>query len=356
MKPLRILLGNNTLSLLAGSETWTYTLARQLKEMGHYVVCFAPELGAISRKLEEEGIPCYYEIIKDGVSSFTFILQEPKDHTYDVIIANHHHIVEYLRSQFPTTPIISTVHGIIHFAEDRGIQVKAPEHPALEAGVNQFVSVSEEVQQKLLADYGIDSMIIRNFFDVKKLSNLRAPNPTPKQVLINTNYSTGDEPVVKNVRDACKRLGIKVAAIGQNFAQSMDVSRAIEDSDIVFGMGRSVLEGVAAGRLGIVHGRWGTGGPVVEGNIEALRTFNFSGRNAATNEPASIEEIIELIQKYYTPSNLAWGKKYAAQDHNVVLAAEEYIRLARELTGEAYSRPTLSGVAPDARPFRRAKE
>jgi hypothetical protein len=56
MKPLKILLGNNTLSMLAGSETWVYTLAIQLKKMGHEVSCFAGELGIISEELEKQGI------------------------------------------------------------------------------------------------------------------------------------------------------------------------------------------------------------------------------------------------------------------------------------------------------------
>lgn len=356
MKPLRILLGNNTLSLLAGSETWTYTLALQLKAMGHYVACYSPELGVISKKLEEAGIPCFYEIIKDGVAPFSFVLSEPTDHNYDVIISNHWHIVEQLRFQFPTTPVISTIHGIIHLMEENGIETKAPEHPALDAGVNQFVAVSEEVQEKLKVDYGIDSVVIRNFFDIKKLGSLKPANTSPKQFLINTNYSSGDEPVVKNIREAAKRLGIKVAAVGQNFAQSIDVTRAIEDSDVVFGMGRSVLEGVAAGRLGIVHGRWGTGGPVTETNLADIRKYNFSGRNAKSKEPASVEEIIALVENNYNARNLEWGKNYVAKEHNVALAAEEYVRLARELTGEAYSRPTISAVAPDARPFKRAIE
>ncbi len=76
MKPLKILLGNNTLSLLAGSETWTYTLALALKDLGHDVSCFAPELGIISEKLEEKGIRCYNELTTGKIKPFSFILEE----------------------------------------------------------------------------------------------------------------------------------------------------------------------------------------------------------------------------------------------------------------------------------------
>ncbi len=56
MGNMRILMGNNTLAMLAGSETWTYALACQFKKMGHFVACYSPELGIISDKLREQGI------------------------------------------------------------------------------------------------------------------------------------------------------------------------------------------------------------------------------------------------------------------------------------------------------------
>lgn len=351
MKTLKILLGNNTLSLLAGSETWTYTLALALRELGHHVTCYAPELGLISEKLLDEGIKSYNQISPDGIRPFSVILEENIDHKYDVIIANHFHVVEYLRIQFPKTPIISTIHGIIHIDE---AGQKAPEHPALHSGVAQFVAVSEEVQKKLLADYQIASVISRNFFDIKKHQLIKAPNSTPKQFLVNTNYAGRNDKEIQVIRDAAKHFGAKVAAMGQNFSQSFDLSRVISDSDVVFGMGRSVLEGVAAGRLGIVHGRWGTGGVICESNLHALREVNFSGRNSQ-GKLATAEELIKMIEQYYNPLTLDWGKKYIARDHNAIFAAEAYVRLARELTGELVTKPILSGIAADTRPFKLAK-
>lgn len=353
MKPLRILLGNNTLSLLAGSETWTLTLALALKELGNSVSCYAPDLGIIAEKLTNAGIKCYADIGAEGPRPFTFVLEEKVDHEYDVIIANHNHVVEYLRSQFPKTPIISTIHGIIHF-DDSG--VKAPEHPALNSGVAQFVAVSEEVKDMLKREYGIDAEIIRNFFDVPHYAAMRPANATPKQFLINTNYSGKDEPLVMAVRDAAKHYGAKVAAVGENFMMSADISKILEDSDVVFGMGRSVLEGVAAGRLGIVHGRWGTGGAIVESNIDEIRRFNFSGRNAQGVMAADAQEIIKMIDQYYQPKFLEWGKAYIAKEHNALFAAEKYVQIARELTGELMVRPpSAGGVDPVARPFRLAQ-
>lgn len=351
------MLGNNTLSLLAGSETWTMTLALQLKEMGHNVTCFAPELGYISDRLTEAGIRCIDQISANGVRPFSPYLEEKEDHEYDVIISNHNHIVDFLRIQFPKKPIISTIHGVLHFVEEGGKKLKAPEHPALEAGVNQFVAVSEEVRDMLKKDYSIDAKIIRNFFDLRKFKTTKKINPgKPAQLLVNTNYMDRNDPAIVLIRDVAKHFGAKCAAIGMNFTQSVDILKALEDSDVVFGMGRSVLEGVAGGRLGIVHGRWGTGGAITKDSIERLRARNFSGRDSG-GRLATKEELIATIEKHYNQETIDWGLAEMAQSYNVVFAADEYVRIARELTGEAYSRPVrkMGAVAPDTKPFKLAQ-
>lgn len=352
MNKLRILVANNTLSLLAGSETWTKTLALQLKKMGHHVDAFSPQLGTISNDLEEAGIKCYPEMATSNVKPFSFVIEEKRDYSYDVIIANHNHIVDYLREQFPDTPIISTIHGIIHLVPDAlGKQVRAPEHPALEANVNQFVAVSEEVKELLQKQYGIDAMIVRNFFDLEKFKADRPTSPGgPKAILLNTNYASSDDDEVKVIKAVAKHYGAKMMAVGENFSLSKDTMKAIEDADIVVGMGRSVLEGVAAGRLGIVHGRWGTGGIVCADTIEQLRSFNFSGRNSGGTY-WTVEDFIREIDRHYSLDTIDWGMNYMRREHNVEFAAEVFIQTARMLK---QSKNTEAEVP--LRPYRRAYE
>lgn len=345
---MKILLGNNSLSLLAGSETWTYTLALALKKAGHDVSCFALELGEISKMLESEGIHCFDNISASGIEPFSLVLKEEVKHEYDVIFSNHWHIVEYLRAQFPKTPIVSTIHGVMHEMEDeKGVLIDAPEHPALKAGVNQFVAVSEEVQEKLRNEYNIESIVVRNFIDLKKFKNTKVKK-TPKQLLINTNYATKDDPEIEVIREVAKHYGAKLAAIGQNFTQTLKTEVAIKDSDIVLGMGRSVLEGLAMGRLAIVHGRWGTGGVITEDTVEELRDVNFSGRNSE-GVVWTKEQFIEAIDKHYKKSVFDWGKKYVSTNHNAALEAETYIQIAKSLLGQDI-------VKDDRRPFIRARD
>lgn len=333
MKPLKILLGNNTLSLLAGSETWVKTLALQLKKLGHSVHGFSPELGIIARQLEEKGVSCFDQLPTSGVKPFSFLLEDTSQHEYDIIISNHHQVVSFLRKLFPKTPIISTIHGIIHKMDNgRGQEVNAPEHPALEAGVNQFVAVSEEVSDILRKDYGLDSMIIRNFFDTEKYDAKRPVNEKPQVFFINTNYALPNDPEIAVLREVVKHYGAKLIAAGQNFGITDDVTKALEDADVVLGMGRSVLEGVCAGRLGIVHGRWGTGGVIAEDTVGEIRKQNFSGRNSH-GKIWTKEQFIEAIDRYYNPATISWGREYVRSQHNVVHAADMFIQLSRSLIG-----------------------
>lgn len=346
MKPLRILLGNNTLSLLAGSETWTETLALQLKKMGHEVVCFSPQLGTVSQRLKEKGVRCFNNIATSGVKPFSIILEPKVEHEYDVIIANHNHIVKFLREQFPRTPIISTIHGIIHTDPDGNI---APEHPALNAGVQQFVAVSEEVQALLREKYNIDSVIVRNFIDTDHYKAKRKIAKTPKQILFNSNYNSNNDDEVKVLREVAKHYGAKLAAIGQNFVHAPDPMTAIESSDIVIGMGRSVLEGLAAGRICIVDGRWGCPGVISESTVEEMRFFNFSGRQSQ-GAIMRKDDMIEMINHFYKKDVATWGRNYVLRDHNVVHAAEMYVQMARELTGQDIQ------VTDTRRPYKRQRD
>ena len=337
--------------MLAGSESWAYTLAIQLKKLAHKVQCFSPELGIISEELDKEGISSFNQISTSGVKPFSFVFGEEPDHNYDVIIANHNHIVRILREQFPKTPIISTIHGIIHFQKENGQEVWAPEHPELESGVNQFIAVSEEVCDKLQRDYNIDATIIRNFIDTNRYYPKKKVSKTPKQFLFNSNYHSAHDPEVEIIRTVAKHYGAKLTAVGMNFVQTFDTVKAVQDADVVIGMGRSVLEGVAAGRLGIVHGRWGTGGVIHQGSIDEIRKFNFSGRNN-DDKYLTAEELIVEIDKFYNQKTIDWGINYIKREHNAVVAAESFVRIARDLLGQNITRV----IEPPMKKYKRQKD
>ncbi len=243
---------------------------------------------------------------------------------------------------FPRAPIISTIHGVIHRLKGPdGLETLAPEHPALNARVGRFVGVSEEVRDVLKRDFGIEAVIVRNFFDLDHWRAVKAVSEKPKRFLFNSNYNDSTSAELEILRAVAKHYGAELVPIGLNHAWVVDTREKIENADVVVGIGRSVLEGVAMGRLGLVHGHWGTGGVIGPQTVESLRQCNFSGRNAQ-GRLMTPKEIVALIDRYYNPENLNWGIDYIRKEHNVLDAADRYLRLARELI----ARPNVYAGVP----------
>ncbi|HMD81658.1 MAG TPA: glycosyltransferase, partial [Anaerolineales bacterium] len=259
-------MGNNTLDWLAGSETWTLTLGTELKRLGHEIQAYSPQLGFIAMQMEALGIKCVSELKKQSTGAFKFqlALQDSEGFEPDIIICSHNQITKDLHAAFPNTPIIAVVHGIIH--KDPETSQMWPEHPVTEFKVDQYVAVSQEVQALLKEVYGIESVIITNFFDLEKFKWSPIP-PTmdrimrkPLSFLVNSNYLDRESNEVQIIKAVADHYDAQLKAIGQNFTGSWDLQDVIKNTDVVVGMGRSVLEGFVMGKIALVHGRWGTGG------------------------------------------------------------------------------------------------
>lgn len=348
---MKILFGNNTLDWLAGSETWCLTLAAELKRLGHEVRAYSPQLGFIAMQMEGLGISCVSELKKPAASTkFSLQLQDDSGaDDPDVIICNHNQITKDLHAAYPGVPIIATVHGILH--KDPNTGAIFPEHPVTEFKVDQYVAVSEEVQGLLKEVYGIDSVIIRNFFDLEKfkwtplpVERMAGPIPEtgeqdkphirkPETFLINTNYLGKGSPEIDLILEVAKHYDSKVIALGANFTPSWDLQEVIKDADVVVGMGRSVLEGFVMGKIALVHGRWGTGGVLTQKTYDLIKETNFSGRNSQ-GKLASAQEIIAMIDESLTDDQMAWQLNVGIKNHDVREAAKKFLEIAEKLRHE----------------------
>ena len=328
---MKILMGNNTLRFLAGSETWTQTLAKEFKRLGHYVTLYSPVLGIISNKLEEDGIKCVNEL-KGNRRGIGTRSQAPDEAAgdFDVIICSHHHVTKYLHMKYPNIPIISTVHGLIH--EDGHSGKILSEHPVTEFRVDRYISVSEEVRDLLLSKYSIESKIIRNFFDLDRFKKRGNLPDKPRTILVNSNNFGKGQDIYKTIKQVAQHYNAIFFGIGYRIKPVYDTENIVKFADIVFGIGRSVLEGACMGKIGIVHGMWGTGGVLTPGTYKTLRKTNFSGRKRkAKREFLSPREIIAQIDAAWNQKNVDVVYEYIKKNHNVKVAAKEFIKIAEEL-------------------------
>jgi hypothetical protein len=329
---MKILLFNQTLQILAGSETYTLTLAAELKRLGHEVTAYSPHLGIIAAKLEGMGVKCVNELVGDGnaqIQPFNPILVESESN-FDIAIGAHYDRTREVRQKFPNLPIIAICHGIIHSNPETGEIY--PEHPVTDMRIEQYVAVSEEVQGLLKEAYGIDSVVIRNMFDLSRFKKEGKIKKKPETILVSSNYWGVEDEINKIIKEVAENYNAKFIGIGANFATTYETDEIIKQADIVFGMGRSVMEGVCAGKIGVVHGRWGTGGVVTKETYDTLKLTNFSGRPVkGQGKLLPAKDIIAQI-------DLAWDQKSVdathaiiKKEHDVKVIAKKFLDIAEKL-------------------------
>ena len=124
----------------------------------------------------------------------------------------------------------------------------------------------------------------------------------------------------------------KFIGIGSGFVATYETEKAIADADIVFGMGRSVMEGVAMGKIGVVHGRWGTGGVINKNSYERLKLTNFSGRLVeGQNKLLLASEIIKQIDESFNTKITNENRELIETNHNVEIATKKFLEIAEKL-------------------------
>lgn len=121
---MKILLTNHQLRHYAGTEVFTYTLAKALKERSHEVWVYSAYIGNIGHLFDRINIPLISDLQK---------LKEKFD-----IAHVHHNINAYeVRHYFPTLPIIFMSHGTLPFLE---------KPPFIDLGISKYLAVSEVVR------------------------------------------------------------------------------------------------------------------------------------------------------------------------------------------------------------------
>jgi len=307
---MRILLSNQTLSLLAGSETATYTMAVELKRLGHEVSAFSFHLGAVSDKLKEAGIE-----VMDNL--------EGKRDAFDLVFANHFDPTCYVKAKCPNTLIVFTIHGIIG----------GPETPPLFC--DAYVAVSEEVKELMKKQYNIDCHIIRNAVDLERFKETKPRDPEIKNVLLSSSYYGQGSETFQKIFDACAVMNATVHATGKNFKWLWGIEEIYNNVDLVITLGRGCLEAMACNRPAIVIGHWGknqelsSDGIITDKSIEKIRTCNFSSR-AIRNEIGT-KEIVDLIDAVKKHGRDYDYRKLVNKDHDIKNSVRQYLDIAAEL-------------------------
>ncbi|RPJ06614.1 MAG: hypothetical protein EHM36_06755, partial [Deltaproteobacteria bacterium] len=274
---MKVLLTNHHLVDFQGSEIFTYTIADFLTRRGCEVLAYSRHIGQAASLFKDINVPVVNH------------LEEIKDEKFDVAHVHHNINAMEVRYHFPSLPMIFVSHGVLPFLE---------QPPAIDLGIARYLAVSEGVKNNLI-EKGVEEdkiEIFHNMVDPQKYRPASEIHDEPRKALILSNKI--DDKTENIIREACGRLGIECQFIGIRFGQinySL-VPSYINESDIVFSLGRGAIEAMMCGRVPIVFDYRGGDGMVTPENMTEIMKHNFSGRRYGIEYTA--DQLALEIQRY----------------------------------------------------------
>ena len=256
----KILLTNNHLYALGGSETWIYTMAKEFERQGHSVDIYTREEGELSELLGSKKL-------------------NELEESYDLILVNHNTCLKDIKNIRGFK--IFTSHGIF------------PPLEQVEVGADAYVGISQEIVD-FNKDKGYDLELIHNPVDCCRFSNRKPINKEIKNVL-----SLGKtEEANEIIREACYDLGINFVSCRGKF----DIENAINDADLVVTLGRGAYEAMACGRPVIVFDwRHYLGKALGDGYVDATNRDKFLYNNLSgrySDKEFDKDDLIRELKKY----------------------------------------------------------
>ncbi|PTR16483.1 glycosyl transferase family 4 [Nitrosospira sp. Nsp2] len=223
---MNILITNNTLATLGGSEWVVVELARALSSRGHQVAACSSQIAEAGTMLKGMSIP---------------VIPDPFDSPFkpDVIHGQHHLDTVRALCAFPDVPAIYHCHGYLPWVED------PPVHPRIRYYVGMSSVVSERIRFSLgLSDR--DVMTIPNWVDLDRFRFVRDPRHKPRKALLYLRSFDRHSWHASQLCQAFEWMGIKLDLwMPQRETRAPEV--VLPQYDIVLASGRSAIEAMASG-------------------------------------------------------------------------------------------------------------
>lgn len=255
---MRILLTNNTLSARAGTELYTYDLARALLRRGHHPIVFSTRLGVVAQDLRAATIPVVDDLAAIG---------EPPD-----VIHGHHHLETMTALlHFPGVPGIYFCHGWLPWEET---PIRFPR-------ILRYVAVDDTCRDRLVLEGGIPPERVEVILNAVDLDRFRARSSVPerpRRALIFANEAS-EATQVPLIRRVCAARGITLDVVGLASGNlTPRPEHVLYAYDLVFARARAALEAMAVGAAVVLCATDRLGCLVTSADFDRLRRLNFGIR------------------------------------------------------------------------------
>ena len=287
---MRILLTNNHLRELRGSETATYCLAVALRRAGNDVRIATTETGIVTARLENEGFK-----VTTKLKDWTGI-------KFDVAHVHHNTLAVSVRKNFPKLPIVYLSHGPAHPLEKPPKDIKI---------VDRYLGVSEEVCAMLKTHDIKESFVLRNSVGCSLFAPTKPINEKLENVMVLSSHFGECYNIVK---EACIKIGVKDLRLVGLDNLVWNIEDKINRADLIISLGRGVVESMACGRAVLVFDYHGGDGMITEKSYHEIKKNNFSGRRFAIRY--NISRLATQL-KSYNQSMGEVNRSLALQYHSI---------------------------------------
>jgi hypothetical protein len=249
---MRILLSFEFLGL-GGTETYTLTVARELERLGHDTAIYAPGGGRMVESALAEGV--------------RVLEREALPDACDLVIASDAATAHELAGRYREAVVVFVAHSVEHM-------LQAP--PQLAECCAAVVVLNDRVRRAVEARAWHAPVVrLRQPIDRLRFSRLGPGRLNARTALLSSNYVTGPRSTL--IEQACHKAGLQLSRIGAPQGATCTPELAVADADMVIGLGRSVLEAMAAGRAAYVYGNLGGDGWITPENYSMVEANGFAG-------------------------------------------------------------------------------
>ncbi len=304
---VRVLLTFENFASFAGTETYTLTIAEELERLGHDVVIYSPNLGAMAEHAREQGVRV---IGVDGLPA-----------ECDLVLFSDAATCHELAGRYVDAVRIF----VSHSAE---FMLTVP--PQLGDRCHAVVTLNDRVQRAIEARAWHPPVVrLRQPIRLARFRNLGAARSPATTALVMSNYLRG--PRAAMIENACRATGLELNWIGLTTTPSAHPEFALAAADMAIGLGRCVLETMAAGRAAYVYGIAGGDGWVTPERYPAMEADGFGGTSArgmVIDTDRLAEDLGDWDERMGEVNRDLVSAHHSSREH-----ATELIALARTLSG-----------------------
>lgn len=324
---MRIALVYESLEALGGVETYLVLLAERLEGLGHEALIVVNRVGEAAARARELAVT-----VVAG--------SEALPAHVDAVIANDAASAYELAVRYPAAARVFVAHST-----DGEFAVPPPALP------QAIVALNDRLAAWVAARPGAAEIVrLRQPVDVERFAPIRPARERATRLCAFGNYHRGT--ALADIEACCERLGWELDHVGQQGSPSPYPEHALQRADVVLGIGRCAIEGMACGAATYVLGPIGADGWVTPASYPAIEADGFSGR--ATGEIVSRARLLADLGAW-TPELGRDARRLARAGHDATEHARALVELLIRLGAPTAPPETALELARLARAASRAE-